>query len=321
MFIPVLLIIIILILLFGAQSVKAATSNIFTMIFSILIILLAVSFITSVISTSLDDIRAGNWFNVIFRLVFFALLILIPLLIWKSKHGKRNNGFRLGKYTHELMEAVKTNNLGRVNSLLLNKVNPDFKNDMGWTPLLVATSSGYIHIVKSLLEAGADPNIRNKYGDTALMYSKLYNYSEITNILKSYNAIDYPIPSSSMILISCILNNNTDGAIRCLEAGLNPNSKSQANEPALILGIKFKNVKIVKALLEAGADPNANGNFETPDMKLVTKALSDIGIDPHSQFHDESALKLAQKYVNEDSGYSKQASTQILKLLKSYGAN
>ena len=48
----------------------------------------------------------------------------------------------------------------------------DFKNDKGWTPLIVAVFNQQIEIVKILLSFGADPNATNLKGTTVLMYAK-----------------------------------------------------------------------------------------------------------------------------------------------------
>jgi methionyl-tRNA formyltransferase len=46
------------------------------------------------------------------------------------------------------------------------------RNNMGWTPLMVAAYSGLSSVCEALLERGASPNATNPNGTTALMYAK-----------------------------------------------------------------------------------------------------------------------------------------------------
>lgn len=46
----------------------------------------------------------------------------------------------------------------------IGKYKIDFGNDIGWTPLMMATRYGFLDIVKILLENGADATKCNRYG-------------------------------------------------------------------------------------------------------------------------------------------------------------
>ena len=46
---------------------------------------------------------------------------------------------------------------------------PDMVRDSGTSPLMLASQSGHVEIVRLLLEAGSDRNLANSDGYTALM--------------------------------------------------------------------------------------------------------------------------------------------------------
>ena len=60
-------------------------------------------------------------------------------------------------------------------------------NKKGWTALLWAVYYGDAHCTKILLKHGADPNIRNKKGYMAIDYARMYQFTEIEQLLKSSN--------------------------------------------------------------------------------------------------------------------------------------
>ncbi|XP_040190854.1 caseinolytic peptidase B protein homolog isoform X2 [Rana temporaria] len=63
----------------------------------------------------------------------------------------------------QLLEAARTSNFQEVDRLLREKVDPNTRHKLGWTPLMVAAMSRNQSIVKSLLQAGADPNLGDEF--------------------------------------------------------------------------------------------------------------------------------------------------------------
>ncbi|XP_077307253.1 mitochondrial disaggregase isoform X2 [Lithobates pipiens] len=63
----------------------------------------------------------------------------------------------------KLLEAARTGNFQEVDRLLREKVDPNTRHKLGWTPLMVAAMSRNQSIVKSLLQAGADPNLGDEF--------------------------------------------------------------------------------------------------------------------------------------------------------------
>ncbi|XP_075054450.1 mitochondrial disaggregase [Mixophyes fleayi] len=63
----------------------------------------------------------------------------------------------------QLLEAARTNNVTDVERLLREKVDPNSRHKLGWTPLMVAAIGRNRSIIKSLLQAGADPNLGDEF--------------------------------------------------------------------------------------------------------------------------------------------------------------
>jgi ankyrin repeat protein len=79
--------------------------------------------------------------------------------------------------TSHLMYAVGKQDVVMIKALLRRGADPNLKNDLGETPLMVATTSSgpSAEVVKILLAAGADPRARDNQGRTAL--SRLDQYA------------------------------------------------------------------------------------------------------------------------------------------------
>jgi ankyrin repeat protein len=68
-------------------------------------------------------------------------------------------------------QAIRANDLARLQALLEQAGSPNVKDERGVTPLMYAATVGSVDAMKLLLDAGADPNLLNNSGSTALMWS------------------------------------------------------------------------------------------------------------------------------------------------------
>ena len=71
-----------------------------------------------------------------------------------------------------------------VRLLLARGADPNKRNIIGVTALMLASMDDRTEIVRLLLASGADPHIQNKYGDTALMLASRKGHTEIVRLLK-----------------------------------------------------------------------------------------------------------------------------------------
>lgn len=71
-----------------------------------------------------------------------------------------------------LVQACSTDDLATFSKYIHQLSTIEFKNEKGWTLLIMAAFAHSYEIVKRLLEMGADVNAANHKGTTVLMYAK-----------------------------------------------------------------------------------------------------------------------------------------------------
>lgn len=158
-----------------------------------------------------------------------------------------------------LMIAVYNNNYELSKLLIENNADINLQDDIQNNPFLYAGAEGYLDILKLLVEKGADTKITNRYGGVALIPAAEHGHVETVKYLLE----------------------NTD-----IEVDHVNNLAWTALLEAIILGTGSEDhIKVVKLLLEHGADPNlADGKGVTPlkharekSYKEIEKLLIDAG--------------------------------------------
>ncbi|WP_312604564.1 formyltransferase family protein [Kosakonia cowanii] len=89
----------------------------------------------------------------------------------------------------EVLDACKDKNIDYLTSILRHKSTLFEKNEVGWSPIIVAAYHGNLEVIKWLVDEGADINDTNYNGTTVAMYYKEYmkrtgNYSGLDVLLK-----------------------------------------------------------------------------------------------------------------------------------------
>lgn len=153
----------------------------------------------------------------------------------------------------------------------------DFKNEEGYTPLMIASYKGNTDIVKLLLEYNASVDITNNYNYTALIYACIYGNLDVVKILLEHKAdmyIETKLEKNYLTTLMIACSQNYTEIVRILlENGYDPNYKNQRGETAFIYYISIENnpsIEIIKLLLEYGADINAQNSKGSTALMLAS---------------------------------------------------
>jgi uncharacterized protein len=170
------------------------------------------------------------------------------------------------------MEAARRGNLDIVRALLAGKANPNAQEaNGGQNALMWAVSQRHSAVVEELVRRGADVKAGSKTGFTALMFAAQQDDVESARILIAAGANPNEVRPASgnsytpLIIASAM--NNAKVAEFLLEKGADPNAVDARGYTSLHLVVRDSDygldlagkdevVKIVKALLKHGANPN-----------------------------------------------------------------
>ncbi len=73
-------------------------------------------------------------------------------------------------------------------SALEQRLDPNLKNENGWTLLMLAAVEGSVPLGRILIEKGADLAARNLKGASAMSIAEHRGYTEFTNLLIEHGA-------------------------------------------------------------------------------------------------------------------------------------
>jgi|GEM_PF-5745569 len=89
-----------------------------------------------------------------------------------------------------LLEAAKKGDVVEIKRLLDEGAEIDAMDELGRTPLILATSFEHYEAMKALLARFANANARSDNGDTALMLAAQYGFVEAISLLVQYGEAD-----------------------------------------------------------------------------------------------------------------------------------
>jgi ankyrin repeat protein len=166
-----------------------------------------------------------------------------------------------------IIGAVYGKKIGRVRRLLSNPgidVNEGC-SPFGWTPLTIASASGYTAIVKLLLtDPGIDVNQPNNGGYTALMTASREGHTAIVKLLLAVEGIDVNKANQDgdTALLFASLRGHTSVVQLLLAArGIDVNKGNNYGKTALMYASQFERTATVKLLNTYLARANARKNL------------------------------------------------------------
>ena len=129
------------------------------------------------------------------------------------------------------------------------------KDDMGRSPLLLASSSGHLDIVKMLVQAGAGVRDTDNEGDTCLILAANFGHTETVRVLLCMPEVDvnHQGMNNHTALHSAVDEGHPDVVQLLIDAGADIETKDTDGLSPLWLASTLGHLDVVKMLVEAGA--------------------------------------------------------------------
>lgn len=204
------------------------------------------------------------------------------------QHGADVNARSKNGFT-ALMFAAQQGDAASARVLLAAKANAnEVLKKSGATPLIIASSIGHPEVVELLLDNGADPNVRDANGFTPLHHT----------VRDSDYGLDAAAKAASVIIVKALLAHGADPNARLTldkektaaeikaQAG---NAGARAKRTSITiteielegatpvaLAAECNNLEAIKALVDAGADPNTPTERGTTPLILASGAGTDV---------------------------------------------
>jgi ankyrin repeat protein len=195
-----------------------------------------------------------------------------------NEHQSRFAGHLVNESLHHFCKSGK---LAKVLSLLQKGADPNALNDIGETPLKLASAKGHLEIVKVLLGLGSDVNYCpehqiNSYTETALCAAVRGQHLEVVSALIEAGArpqspsscLFQPLNQAARLGFAKIVE-------KLIQAGASLSLIDGFGETPLHSSVKSGCPAIIRLLLMAGADVNAIDSSGMAPLHIAVQSLND----------------------------------------------
>ena len=166
-------------------------------------------------------------------------------------------------YDHQqsvLMQAAGNKNTQMVKMLLDAGASPNYVSPQSKSVLHVAAAYSNAEVVKMLLDAGADPMAEGSNGATPLhdaVWSQ--NLATVKELLPAYKSLNYNPDGkrNGRPLNMAVRDGRMDMVQAFIDAGTDMRGECFKGEPPLVEAVLYHRTAVARALLKAGADPDA----------------------------------------------------------------
>ncbi|HLF13187.1 MAG TPA: ankyrin repeat domain-containing protein [Gammaproteobacteria bacterium] len=198
--------------------------------------------------------------------------------------------------------ATENGNALMVEALLDHGADPNETLPEGETALMTAARSGDVATIEMLLARGADVNAKEAWkGQTALMWAAAENHAPVvTALVKAGADINARSGSGEFTALLFAVRAGAIGATRALlEAQAAVNEALPDGTSALVLAVTNAHYELAAVLLDAGADPNSDGQGWTALHQIAWSRRWNAGFNLPGpvQTGDLDSLELVRKLV------------------------
>lgn len=209
--------------------------------------------------------------------------------------------------THEIVRA-----------LLAAGAAPDLPDDDARTPLMHAAIAGRAKAVAALLDAGAEPDLRDARGITALMYAARdpgWRHDEVAARLRAAGASEQGVAPHP--LMDAVKRGDAAEVERLARERADVDAIDPWGDTALHAAIDRGDARVVRLLLDAGADPNLarRGAAQLPLDRAVVDAKSEELV----RLLAERGARLGNRYTGTTPSGKPNESLRLLHLLAELG--
>lgn len=210
----------------------------------------------------------------------------------------------------KIFEAVKTNDLTEVRSLLDKGADPNSVDEDGDYLLMYAAMYSSVDCMQLLIEKGGNVNAKNKIDETALMWS-LHDLAKMKLLIQHGADVNAKAKTGNTPLLIASIGHGKYDAVRLLiDKGADVFAVNNRKENALVRASLFGDTATVSLLLNKGLDINTFTQDSTTALinailnanKPVIFQLLERGADPDKlSFFGLTPLSIAVIFTDAES--------------------
>ena len=190
------------------------------------------------------------------RTPFFIIFFIFTLFVSHAQDLDEE----LSKYSNPSNYNPET-----VKKLIEEGADVNTLNRWGNPPLTMAVLKGNLELIKFLLSRGADINLKNPKGFSPLDFAKKSGNNLIIDLLqggKLEGSLQEALNSSDY---------DSDKILDLIKEGAPLNTLNSSGDTALMIAIRKNDERVVRALLEKGADVKAKNSEGITPLGLAKK--------------------------------------------------
>jgi ankyrin repeat protein len=192
----------------------------------------------------------------------FWVSVAVLAVAWSSLIAAQGSATRL-------YDAIRTNDLARLQAMVRSAADANSKDDGGKTPLMYAAAVGSINAVKLLIDKGADVNAQNESGLTALMLAAT-DLSKVRLLVDRGANVNATTKLGRTALFLAAMSDDSAAIVRLLVAkGADVKARDVFNNTILNAAAAGNDTETIRFMIDAGVDVNAASKMGLTPLMLV----------------------------------------------------